>query len=105
MANDPKVYPTILRQTAESESFRWIVEHRHLTEAAELIDTLTADIARLRAALEHIANPLDYIRAEAEREGKQIDGVWTALLLKDANYYRGIAEKAIAPHAAGARGE
>lgn len=31
---------TILRQTAESESFRYIVESRHLLQAADEIDRL-----------------------------------------------------------------
>lgn len=43
----PATIVTILRQTAESESFRWIVERRHLVEAADTIEQLTDLLRRL----------------------------------------------------------
>jgi hypothetical protein len=43
---------TILRQTAEAEGFRHIVERHHLTQAADEIERLTESIDRLQRAID-----------------------------------------------------
>jgi hypothetical protein len=49
MSKIPGVVVAILRQTAESESFRWIVERRHLTDAADAIEHLQEELASEKA--------------------------------------------------------
>lgn len=66
-------------------------------ENMALAEQLAACRALLREACEtlrKIAWPIDALREDAAREGKQIDGMMACLLAADGNYLRGIAEKA-----------
>ena len=44
---------TILRQVSESESFRWIVERRHLDAAADQIEQLRRTAEACRRYFDH----------------------------------------------------
>lgn len=47
------------------------------------------------AALKKIANPIQYLQEEAEKEGAKLDGYMAIQLIKDANFYQEIARKAL----------
>lgn len=47
----------ILRQTADSESFRWTVERRHLLEAADEIEYLRGRIKEMEQQAVAAADP------------------------------------------------
>lgn len=52
------------------------------------------ELNRLKRALDEIENPLKYIKAGAEKEGKVVNGTaWD--LCNDAHYLRSIATKAL----------
>jgi len=53
----PNPIKTILRQTAEADGFRYVVERRHLNEAADYIELLETRIHAIRTALEEIVVP------------------------------------------------
>lgn len=46
-------------------------------------------------ALEQIANPMKYLRDEAEKDGCILDGYMAMQLINNANFYRDIASKAL----------
>jgi len=46
-------------------------------------------------ALKKIANPIQYLQEEAEKEGAKSDGYMAIQLIKDANFYQEIARKAL----------
>ena len=56
-----KTTSRILRQTAESESFRFLVERRHLVMAADEIDKAGAEIDRLENLLSRAISGLKHI--------------------------------------------
>jgi len=43
------------------------------------------EVARLRAWLDRIANPISYFRDQAKMEGKQLDGIMTVQLAENPN--------------------
>lgn len=56
-----KTIARILRQTAEAESFRYIVERRHLTMAADEIDKAVNEIERLERTIGSAISGLKHI--------------------------------------------
>jgi len=67
-------------------------------QIAEEIDALysaggVGDVAII--ALKKIANPIQYLQEEAEKEGAKLDGYMAVQLTKDANFYQEIAIKAL----------
>ena len=52
-------------------------------------------IMELEKALKKIANPIPYMRKEAESSGCALDGMMAIRLSEDPHYYREIAQKAI----------
>lgn len=54
-----------------------------------------AEIARLRAALDEIARPINAIQERAKAEGLAVDGGMAVMLANDHNYLKQIATKAI----------
>jgi regulator of replication initiation timing len=52
-------------------------------------------IGRMEETLNKIADPIAYLRKDAEANGYTLDGANAILLIKDPNYYREIAKKAI----------
>lgn len=61
-----KTIARILRQTAEAESFRYIVERRHLEMAADEIDCLRTQKNAAEDRIESMQRELDMIKAENE---------------------------------------
>jgi hypothetical protein len=59
------------------------------------LEDLAADNKRMRRALQEIVDPVRFMREQAEREGKVLDGQWAVRLQDDASYLRGIARKAL----------
>jgi hypothetical protein len=53
------------------------------------------EIARLRAALEDIANPLEKLRKEAAARGARLDGIAAVMLSDDPNWLKQKARKAL----------
>jgi hypothetical protein len=49
----------------------------------------------MEAALRKISDPLSYLKKDAENNGCVLDGPIAIMLIKDPNYYREIAKKAI----------
>ncbi len=58
---------------------------------------LTAEITRLREALDKIANPLKFIQEDADKNGMVVDGYQANLLINNASYLKGIAKEALKP--------
>lgn len=59
------------------------------------IEALRAENARLREALEDIANPLERIKKEAAQSGGRLDGTMVNKLCSDANWLREKAQAAL----------
>lgn len=59
-------------------------------------ETLTAQIEEARKALKDCANPMQMIRREAEKNGKQINGVEAVRYCESANNIKEIARAALA---------
>lgn len=55
------------------------------------------EIDRLNEALDHIANPIAHMQAEAKRYGMKLNGQMAVQLAADAHYLREIAQKAMRP--------
>lgn len=51
----PENLVRVLRQTVESDSFRWIVVRQHLTEAADTIERLEREVNRHEESLRILA--------------------------------------------------
>lgn len=49
----------------------------------------------LREAIENIANPIEYLRKEAEKEGGKLDGMYAVYMAKDGNWLQEMARKAL----------
>jgi len=58
-------------------------------------DEQAGRIMELEKALKKIANPIPYMRKEAESSGCALDGIMAIRLSEDPHYYREIAQKAI----------
>jgi len=56
---------------------------------------LTAENARLRQALQKIANPIGYFQEYAKQEGRQIDGHMAVQISNDAGWLKSEAAKAL----------
>jgi hypothetical protein len=52
-------------------------------------------LERYQRALKDIENPLAKLQADAKRKGATLEGAYVALLLKDANWLREKARKAL----------
>ena len=61
----------------------------------EQIKQLQAQLELCREALDEIANPISYMRKEAEEQGCQLDGGIAIMLGENASYLKGIAIKAL----------
>lgn len=64
-------------------------------QAADLIEALAAEIARLREALEEIADPIGFIQREAAAEGNQINGAMLVQIANDPAHLKRIARTAL----------
>lgn len=56
---------------------------------------LTAEITRLKEALEKIANPFKYLEDEAKKSGSHINGFYAKMIMDDVNHWREIAKQAL----------
>lgn len=56
-----------------------------------------------KEALETIANPIEYLRKEAEKDDGKLDGMYAQQLAKDSNWLNEIARKALSASAAPAQ--
>lgn len=86
---------TILeRLRAEYELLAMLESTMNLSPQSQLIADAIAEIERLRIALEEIADPMNFMRREAEETGRILTG--DALLLAINGYYLGsIARRAL----------
>lgn len=50
----------------------------------------------LRAALQHIADPIGYLRKEAESKGEQLNGSWAVRYAESVSTLREVARSALA---------
>lgn len=60
---------------------------------------LWEDFQKLHRALEEIADPIKFLREEAEKQGNKLDGMMCVHLSESAGYLRNIAITALKPEA------
>lgn len=53
----------------------------------------TPDMAAIKAGLEHMAKPYEYLRKKAAEEGTQIDGTMAVRFVENCNWYQELAGK------------
>lgn len=74
------------------------VQESRMLKRVGYIAALTSEREKTKQlidALEKIANPIKYIRQEAEKEGGALNGVMAIQISNDANYLKGIAQAAL----------
>ena len=69
-----------------------------LARALGSVSRLKRENSRLRNALDRIANPISWMRRDAEEQGARLDGHMAAQLANSASYLQQIAERTLSPN-------
>lgn len=69
------------------------IMNRMINKQQDQLQQKDQRIKELEEALDKIANPIKYMRIEAEKQGGKLDGYMAIQLSKDANYLQSIAKE------------